>query len=144
MKRIITAISLMLCFGSIVFSQSADEKDVAATVEKIRMAIVNADKAQLEALTADQLIYAHSNGRVQDKADFIKEILDPNAIDYTSVTITDQTIRIIGNAAVVRHIYSAETLTGGKPGSLKIGNMMVLQKQNNSWKLIARQAYRLQ
>lgn len=134
----------MLCFGSIVFSQSADEKDVAATVEKIRMAIVNADKAQLEALTADQLIYAHSNGRVQDKADFIKEILDPNAIDYTSVTITDQTIRIIGNAAVVRHIYSAETLTGGKPGSLKIGNMMVLQKQNNSWKLIARQAYRLQ
>lgn len=135
---------MILGLAGYVSAQSTDEKDVAAAVEKIRLAIVNADKAALEALAADQLVYAHSNGRVQDKADFIKEILDPNAIDYTSVTMTEQTIRVIGNTAIVRHIYAAETMTAGKPGSLRIGNMMVLQKQKKNWKLIARQAYRLQ
>jgi ketosteroid isomerase-like protein len=144
MKRIITGICLFFASAGFIFSQTAAEKEVAATVEKIRVAIEKADKAALEELAADQLVYAHSNGRVQDKADFIKEILDPAAIDYTSITMTDQTIRVIGNTAVVRHIYSAETMTGGKPGSLKIGNMFVLQKQKKNWKLIARQAYRLQ
>lgn len=144
MKRIVAGICLIFVFSGLIFSQSADEKDVAATVEKIRVAIEKADKAALEELAADQLVYAHSNGRVQDKPDFIKEILDPNAIDYTSISMTDQTIRVIGNTAIVRHIYSAETLTGGKPGSLKIGNMLVLQKQKDKWKLIGRQAYRLQ
>lgn len=144
MKRIVAGICLIFSFSGLIFSQSADEKDVAATVEKIRVAIEKADKAALEELTADQLVYAHSNGRVQDKPEFIKEILDPNAIDYTSISMTDQTIRVTGNTAIVRHIYSAETLTGGKPGSLKIGNMFVLQKQNDKWKLLGRQAYRLQ
>jgi len=144
MKKIITGIFLVFSFTGLVFCQNTDEKDVAAVVETIRKAIVDADKNVLEAVSSDGLVYAHSNGRVQDKAEFIDEIVSGKSIDYTSVTMTDQTIRIVGNAAVVRHIYSAETLTNGKPGSLKIGNMLVLQKQDGNWKLIARQAYRLQ
>lgn len=134
---------MMFSVTGFMFSQTADEKAVAAKVEEIRMAIVNADESALDAVTAEELVYAHSSGRVQDKAEFIKEILDPNAIDYTSVTITDQTIRIIDNTAIVRHIYSAETMTAGKPGTIKIGNMMILQKQKGVWKLIGRQAYKL-
>ncbi|HEX2921326.1 MAG TPA: nuclear transport factor 2 family protein [Bacteroidales bacterium] len=143
MKRVFAGMFLLIGISVMIMGQTADEKDVATKVDEIRLAIVNADKNALDAVTANELVYAHSSGRVQDKAEFIKEILDPNAIDYTTVTITDQTIKIIGNTAVVRHIYSAETLTNGKPGSLKIGNMMVLQKQNGTWKLIARQAYKL-
>ncbi|NLA49048.1 MAG: nuclear transport factor 2 family protein [Bacteroidales bacterium] len=143
MKKIIIGMVLMFSFAGMAYCQTPDEKEVAATVEIIRKAIVDADKNVLEAVSADGLVYAHSAGRVQDKAEFIDEIVSGEPFDYTSVTITDQTIRIIDNTAIVRHIYSAETLANGKPGSLKIGNMMILQKQDGKWKLIARQAYRL-
>lgn len=135
---------LCLCISAMSFGQQADEKEVAATIETIKNAIVDADRNTLEAVMADGLVYGHSNGRVQNKVECINEIVTKNPIDYTSVTITDQTIKIIGNTAVVRHIYAAETLTNGTPGNLKIGNMMVLQKQDGKWKLIARQAYKLQ
>jgi|WetSurMetagenome_2_1015567.scaffolds.fasta_scaffold271117_2 uncharacterized protein (TIGR02246 family) len=144
MKRIFFISMLCLCISAMSFGQQADEKEVAATIETIKNAIVDADRNTLEAVMADGLVYGHSNGRVQNKVECINEIVTKNPIDYTSVTITDQTIKIIGNTAVVRHIYAAETLTNGTPGNLKIGNMMVLQKQDGKWKLIARQAYKLQ
>lgn len=53
------------------------------------------------------------------------------------------TIRLSGEVAVIRPIFSADTWAGGKPGMLKIGNMLVWQRQKGQWKLVVRQAYRL-
>jgi hypothetical protein len=43
----------------------------------------------------------------------------------------------------VRHILSAHTKDGGIDRDIKIGIMLVWQKQKNNWILIARQAYKL-
>jgi hypothetical protein len=123
--------------------QSAQEKEVAAAVEILKKGIVDADKSILESITAPELIYGHSNGRVQNQAEFIEEVVSKQPNDYVKVETTDQTIKVTGNTAVVRHIYSAETLSNGTPGQLKIGNMLIFQKQNGKWKLLARQAYKI-
>lgn len=144
MKKIYFLILTLLTMNINGNSQSNEDQQVAGAVETLKKAIVDADRAQLDAIAADDLVYGHSSGRVQSKAEFIEEIATKNPIDYLSVSLTDQTIKVSGNMAIVRHIYSSEIINNGAPGSLKIGNMLVFQKQNGKWRLLARQAYKLQ
>ena len=143
MKRVFYLLAFAFLFSSNSYSQQGQEKEVADAIEVLKKGIVDADKNILEDITAPELVYGHSNGKVQNKAEFMEEIVSMKPIDYVKVEITDQTIQIAGNTAVVRHIYAAETMTNDKPGSLKIGNMLVWQKQKGKWKLLARQAYRM-
>ncbi len=139
--------SLLIVFISLIsvssFSQSASEKDVASAVEKLMKGIVDADKSILQEITAEGLVYGHSSGKVQNKSEFIDEVIISKPLDFTKIDLAEQTIKITGDAAIVRHILSAEITNNGVPGKLRIGNMLVLQKQKGKWKLIARQAYKL-
>jgi len=137
--------SIFLIFFTVaVLSSSAQpEKDVTAAVESLMKGIVNSDKTLLEDFTAEGLVYGHSSGKVQNRAEFIEEVMISKPLDFVKIDLLEQTVKIVGNAAVVRHVLSAEITNNGAPGSLKIGNMLVLQKQKGKWKLIARQAYKL-
>jgi hypothetical protein len=116
---------------------------VADAVDVFKKGIVDADRNLLESITTEELVYGHSSGKVQNKTEFVEEVVSGKPLDYISVETTDQTIKISGDVAVVRHIYSAETMSNGTPGKLKIGNMLIWQKQHGKWKLLARQAYKL-
>jgi hypothetical protein len=50
---------------------------------------------------------------------------------------------VVDNTAIVRHILTAQTNDGGKPGSVNLGVMLVFIKEHGSWKLLGRQAYKL-
>jgi len=143
MQKIQYLLILSLVLSFTAYSQTKEEKEVAAAVEILKKGIVDADKNLLESITADQLVYGHSSGKVQNKAEFIAEVISGQPLDYISVELTDQTIKISENTAIVRHIYSAETTNNGTPGHLKIGNMLVFQKQQGKWRLLARQAYKI-
>jgi ketosteroid isomerase-like protein len=142
MKQINSLIIILLCMSTAAFCQTKEEKEVASAIEVFKKGVISADESLLKSITADDLVYGHSSGKVQDKAEFIAEIVSKLPA-YLSIGMTDQTIRISGNTAVVRHIYSAETTNNGTPGHVKIGNMMIWQKQHGKWKLLARQAYKL-
>jgi hypothetical protein len=124
-------------------AESADEAVVAQTVEALRKAIFGQEKAQLEALCAEQLSYGHSDGRVQNKAEFIDGVMTRQAI-LKSLTLSNHTIAIVGTDAIARHTWASESETDGKPTSTKIGVLQVWQKQGGTWKLLARQAFRTQ
>lgn len=144
MRKILIIVVFAFGLTGWVNSQvSGEEKNVTAAVETLKKAIVDADKSLLESVAADELVYGHSSGKVQNKSEFIQEVVSKQPIDYVKVETTDQTITIAGNTAVVRHIYSAETINNGTPGSLKIGNMLIWQKQKGKWRLLARQAYKI-
>jgi hypothetical protein len=120
---------------------SADEAAVAEAVEALRKAVLAQDKAQLEALCAEQLSYGHSDGRVETKAQFINGVMTRKAI-LKSLTLSDHTITIVGTDAIARHTWASESETDGQPRSTKIGVLQIWQKQGGSWKLLARQAFR--
>jgi ketosteroid isomerase-like protein len=122
---------------------SADEAAVAQAVEALRKAILEQDKTTLEALTAEQLSYGHSGGRVETRAQFIEGVMTRKAL-LKSLTLSDHTIAIVGNDAIARHTWASESETDGKPTSTKIGVLQVWQKQGGTWKLLARQAFRTQ
>jgi hypothetical protein len=137
---IFSAVSVFSCNNS---SQDP-QKDVQAAVDSFVKGIVDADGALLESISADKLTFGHSSGKVQNKAEFIEEIVSKIPNDYTSVNLSDQTITISGDAAVVRHIYSADyTSNDTIQGSVRIGNVLIWQNQDGKWMLLARQAFRL-
>jgi ketosteroid isomerase-like protein len=130
----------MLFSSSLASAQSPDEAAVAQAVEAFRKAVMAKDRSQLEALIADQLHYWHSDGRVETKSEHIADVLSKRAL-YKSIDLTNQTVKVTGDTAVVRHNLTAESeREGGKMQSTRIGVFMVWQKQGGQWKLLARQA----
>src|SRR3954447_17596967 len=123
--------------GRRAFAETADDKAVKDNVEALRMALLDADKAKLEALTADQLSYSHSDGRVEDKAKFINGVMTRKAV-VKSLEWPEMTIQIVGPNAIVRHLYVSESELDGKTNNVRIGALQVWQKQGNDWKLLAR------
>ena len=122
-------------------AQSGEEAAVNDAVEALRKAMLAADKAGLEAAVSDQLSYGHSGGVVESKAQFVEVIVSKKTV-YKTITLSEPSTKVVGNNAIVRHIFSAETESGGKAGSARVGVLQVWQKDGR-WKLLARQAFRL-
>ena len=124
-------------------SQSS-EAEVATAVNLLIKGLTDADEDILKSVTADDLIYGHSSGKMQNKSEFIEEIVSGQPFVYSNIELSNQTIQVTGDAAVVRHIFMSETKNAeGETGSLRIGVMQVWQLQNGKWKLLARQAYKI-
>ena len=66
-----TIVLTLLGAASVLVAQSGDEAAVAQAVEAFRNATLKADRPQFTALTAEQLSYGHSSGRVENKTQFI-------------------------------------------------------------------------
>ena len=123
-------------------AQSADEATVKKAVEELRMAWLKQDKAKIESLTAEQLSYSHSDGRLEDKPKFINGVMT-RKFTVKSLEWPELTVQVVGNNAVVRHLWVAESELDGKVTNTKIGVMQVWQKQDGSWKPLARASWRL-
>jgi hypothetical protein len=122
-------------------ASASAEQAVAAAAEKLRVAMIDPTPAALSALVADDLSYGHSGGRVDTKDSFIGDLVAGKS-DFVTIAITDQTIKVVGNTAIVRHTLTADTNDSGKPGKVQIKILGVWQQQGGNWKLLARQAVR--
>ena len=142
MKKLTILAFSYLVLISTISAQSADEKDVAAAVESLRTAMIDANKTTLENLTAEELTYGHSSGTMEDKAAFI-EVIASGKNDYKSLELSGQTIKLAGSTAIVRHKFVGEIVTNGNINAANLGVLQIWQKQKGKWKLIARQAYKL-
>ena len=141
LKRFIYLIVLTSVMN-VAMAQNKEEAAVTAAVENLKKAMIDGDKAGLQNITADQLSYGHSSGKVEDKATFVDNIVSGKS-DFVTIELTNQTIAISGDAAIVRHSLSATTNDGGNPGSVKLNILLIWQKQKGQWKLLARQAVKI-
>jgi ketosteroid isomerase-like protein len=131
-----------LLFKGSAGAQAADEAAVAQSVEILRKAQLEADKAKLEQVTAAQVSYGHSDGRVENKEQFINGVMTRKQV-VKSLTFPELKVSVVGNAAIARHIYLGESELDGKQTTTRIGALQLWQKQDGGWKLIARQGFRL-
>jgi len=131
-----------LLLGGFTGAQAAEEAAVADSVETLRKALLEANKAKLEQVASAQISYGHSDGRVETKEQFIKGVMTRKQV-VKSLAFPELKVAVVGNAAIARHIYLAESELEGKPTTTRIGALQVWQKQDGGWKLLARQGFRL-
>ncbi|PYN57406.1 MAG: DUF4440 domain-containing protein [Candidatus Rokuibacteriota bacterium] len=123
-------------------AEPADEAAVKEGVEILRKALFEADKTRLEQVASAQISYGHSDGRVETKEQFINGVMTRKQT-VKSLAFPELKVAVVGNAAIARHIYLAESELEGKQTTTKIGALQVWQKQDGAWKLLARQGFRL-
>lgn len=140
--KIIGAVASLLLLVNISCAQDKNEKAVADAVEQLRTAMVDGNKARLENLVMEKLSYGHSGGHIDDKKEFVEKLTNGQS-DFVTMDLTEQTISISGDVAVVRHIMTAKTNDNGKPGEVHLKILLIWQKQKNGWKLLARQAVKM-
>jgi len=131
-----------LLFKDSASAQSADEAAVTQNIEALRKAILEADKAKLDQVAAAQISYGHSDGRVENKEQFINGVMTRKQV-VKSLNFPELKVAVVGNAAIARHIYLGESELDGKQSTTRIGALQLWQKQDGGWKLIARQGFRL-
>jgi hypothetical protein len=121
---------------------SNKEKEVEEAINAFKSALINTDSAKLVLLTAEDLSYEHSNGRIENKAAFIQSVMSRHSV-FISIDISEQTIKIYSKTAVVRHRLDAILNDNGMQNKIKLSALEIWIKQAGNWKMVARQAVKL-
>ena len=103
--------------------------------------MLHKDIKQLQALTAEQLTYGHSSGKIQNKQEFIADI-ETGRSGFKTLEMQKQTITLQGDTALVRNHFHAQAVNSGVEVPTDIENFQVWQKQKGHWLLIGRQAFK--
>jgi hypothetical protein len=140
-KLLFTGIILMTIVTGLN-AQNKGEAAVANAVEQLRKAMIDGNKAELESIASDKLSYGHSGGLVEGKAEFVEKIASGKS-DFVTIELKDQTISVSGKTAIIRHKLNATTNDNGKPGEVHLLVLLIFQKENKQWKLLARQAVKV-
>jgi ketosteroid isomerase-like protein len=128
---------------SMTIAQTKEAGAVSAAVEALRKAIIAADRSALEKLSADELTYGHSSGRLENKAEFIEAIASGKS-GFSAIELRDQTVNVFDNIALVRHVFEGTRRnTSNDTSKMKLAILTVWRQQQEQWKLLARQAAKL-
>ncbi|MBO0739172.1 MAG: nuclear transport factor 2 family protein [Alphaproteobacteria bacterium] len=80
--------------------------------------MIKQDKAKLDTLTAEQLSYSHSDARLQNKAEFIDGVMTRKG-NLKSLEWPAMRVQVVGNNAIVRHLWASESELDGKVTNTK-------------------------
>ncbi|MHC8394286.1 nuclear transport factor 2 family protein [Pseudomonas sp. LB3P93] len=143
MKKVKLLIGFLCLFsGYVAAAPVPGEKDVANAVDHLTQAMLTKNIPELKALTAENLTYGHSSGKVQDKKDFIADI-ETGKSAFKTLEMQNQTITVSGDVALVRHHFSAQAIKGTEVVPTEIENFQIWQKKAGKWLLVGRQAFRI-
>jgi ketosteroid isomerase-like protein len=133
--------SLVTIAACPALAQSDEEAAVTRAVDALFNAMKAADPAQLEAITAPELSWGHSSGRIENRQEFLQSYVDRVMVPKT-MELTDRRIVIVGDNAIVRHNFTAEAVNrAGQTVPVRVGMMQVWQKRGGNWVLLAHQAF---
>ena len=120
--------------------QSKQQKQIEEKLVQLKNAMVNGDSLMLDKLVSANLVYRHSSGNIDNKQTFISKLASGQS-DFVTMDISDQKVSLVNKkTAIVIQTLNAKIMDGGKPGEVSLYVMLVWQKQQGTWKLIARQA----
>ena len=140
----IALVAVGLLGATAAHAVSADEETVAKRLEAFRAAQFAHDAKGLEALCSNELSYSHSDAHVEDKATFVKNA-STDKTKFLSLEYKDPWIRVVGDTAIVRFhwVAESETIADGKKSATNLHILMIWQKQAGDWKLLARASTKL-
>jgi len=137
-----------LILGSLAFSGfgcsgfSAPLADIES-VERARFAaMTQQDVKALQPMLADDLIYCHSNGRCESKAQLLESIRT-GRIRYRAVDILSLRPRTAAGAVIVNGSIAVDGTMDGVAVKMQMVYMGVYVRRDGQWRLAAWQAARL-
>ena len=125
-------------------AQSKKEKELIARTYLLSHTIFGTkDSLTLEDLFAKKASYGHSGGKIQNRREAIDGAAH-NKSTYTDTAVTNISITLDDDVAIVRHLFKAvEHTADGKDVPLNFTMMLTWIKEKGKWRLMGRQAVKL-
>lgn len=124
-------------------SSPADAERQVREVHARRFALMVAgDTAALGPVLADDLVYTHSSGAAETKAQFL-EAITSGRLRYRAIQDREAKVRIYGEVGVVNGLVDAQVTIGGQDNTFAIRYVAVYAREGGDWRLVAWQSTRL-
>lgn len=144
MKKLLTLLFIAGLFFGEIQAQNADEKLVSQSFDRLIVAMIKADAADISQVVSEDLSYGHSSGVIQDKAGFVQEVVSKNPMSYQTIERESETVQVSGNTAIMRNVLIIRGLgPTGDAINIRLATLMVWKKEKKQWRLYARQGFRL-
>jgi len=142
MKQLLLIVFLFAALA--VNAQDTKEKEVIERAYLLSHTVFGTkDSLQLEDLFAKKATYGHSGGKLETRAEAIRNVSHNKSV-YTDTSVSNVSVLMYGKVAIVRHIFKAtETKADGKATALNLGMILTWVREKGKWRLLARQAYKL-
>ena len=135
----------ILAMGVALFMATAmaqTESELRKAEEQFGEAATKMDYAALNRILADDMIYSHSNGVVDDKAQFIASLKDGTR-KYESIKIHEFTVRPYGNTAAVAGKVTMVITARGATAPREMRYLRFWAKKDGRWQLVGHQSVTL-
>ncbi len=136
---------LVLLLGAAAFAAQAGEPAVIAVLkaDKARLAaMVAGDGAALAGLLSDQLQFVHSDGRVESKADYVKNMTAGDTEYKDAKTSEVETMQVSQDVVVVIGAQEMRKRLGKNWSKINLRYLAVYRHEGGEWKMIAWQSAR--
>ena len=122
--------------------QKETQKEILAQDARRIEAMVGVDVKTLGEILRDDLTYIHSSGQLETKAQVIDEIAT-GKLKYRAIVPSEQTVRVLGDAALMTGRAQIKATSGGKPLGFWVRFTEVWVRSEKTWRLAAWQSTRL-
>jgi ketosteroid isomerase-like protein len=144
MKRLLLALAVFTQLAACETGRAPLSEDRVRDVDRTRFrAMVENDLEHLAALLAEDLVYVHTDGTVESKAEFL-ERLRSGSLRYRSIEPTDVRVRTFGNTAIVTGRSQMAVTNGGADREFAIRYTAVYAVSANRCQLVSWQSTRIQ
>lgn len=121
---------------------SAEQSQIMMKMLSLKNSLIEKDSVTLSGLMVDDVTYGHTNGIIQTKAQLIRSVVSGEQ-DYKRIEPSDMKIRVYENTSVVTMNSKVTMNYQAKPLEMNMFVTLVWIKNNNDWKLVARQSVKL-
>ncbi|MDX2283423.1 MAG: nuclear transport factor 2 family protein [Bacteroidia bacterium] len=139
----ITAISLVLLLASCASQPPADRSASLLAFEQARIAATkNSDVQALQSMLAEDVVWVHSNGKVDDKAAYLADF-QAQTTSYTAAEAKASRVRFYGEIGIVTGDARFAGVSHGEPFDFQARYTAVYRWQGSTWQAISWQTTRI-
>lgn len=143
----IRTVAVLLATAALTVAADPPSKpvgEVREAMEAWRVATLAQDAVALERLLHPKLIYSHSSGRLESKADIVNLAKAKKLPNTSMTTLGDQPVMIFGETAVIRgNMDVGSRAADGSPTLLHLSVLYVWTRTPQGWQMVARQATKI-
>ncbi len=148
MRRILGLILVPLITVLLAVGERADKEDsrleaeIRQLEERRLQAMRETDAGILSRILADDLVYVHSSGRVQTKAELIGSLVS-GELEYVSAQLEEIKVRGYGSTAVATGIAKMQVRSASEEAKLRVRFTDVYVRMEGRWQMVSWQSTRL-
>jgi uncharacterized protein (TIGR02246 family) len=140
-RRALLALFLASGSAAVLAQGSTATSAIMAIERRWAESLVKADLEVLGRIYADDLVYVHSGGNTETKAQFLDRVRK-GSLKYQKVELVDPKVRVYGQAALVNGAFDVSVQVDGQPMNHRVVYIHAYARQDGEWRMVAHQTTR--